>query len=119
MTKPLSSHLRDDGSERISEMLDATTYNRVTVLYCDLRGGHQRIALRCISDNPRRFRIGRLNEHGAVMDNRDVDIQKARSIVQIIRESAEFVGYERGDVEDLWPGQPNHKHPKWSGGEHQ
>lgn len=116
MIEPLSSHRRDR-PERVSEILNAATSNRITVLSKELRGGHQKIVLRCINDTPRRYHLWRLNEHGAYINDREIDSRAAQSIVWYVKHSNGFIGYERGPAEKLWPGSPHQKHPSWSGGD--
>lgn len=116
MSKPLSSHTRD-GAERVDQMLAATTYNRVSVFYWQLRGGHGKNALRCINNTPRRYQLYFLNEHGAYCNDREIDSVDAKELIRSVTNSDGFVGYERGAAEKLWPGAPHYNKPTWSGGD--
>lgn len=114
MTQLLASHHREDDA---SEMVDATTYDRVTVLYERLRNGIRPIVLRQVGQSPPTYQLYRLNEHGAYCNDRDCDRRDARLLIQSIRSSDDFIGSKQGTPADLWPGEPHDKHPSWSGGD--
>lgn len=114
MTRPLSSHLREsEEPEAHTDVLRATTYKRVTVLYTRLRSGNRSIALRRVGDTPIEFSVIWLNEHGAFCDQQTHDNRETLRLVTRIRESESYVAGERGPAENLWPGAPYYKHPSW------
>lgn len=95
MTRSLSSHLRDnEGPESHNDVLRATTYKRVTVLYTKLRSGHRPIAFRRVGDTPIEFSVIWFNEHGAFCDQQTYDNRQTLRLVSRIRESENYVAGE-------------------------